>query len=95
VSDTVRAATTVIAERPTPGEPRPFHFPGFDRVALDNGLGVIEVDLPGRELVSATLVLPSGAADEPDVEAGVTTLMARALSEGTQRHSAIELVEAA
>ena len=85
---------TVIAERPVPGEPRPFHFPGFERVALDNGLGVIEVDLPGRELVSASLVLPSGAADEPDAEAGVTTLMARALSEGTKRRSAIELVEA-
>jgi zinc protease len=86
---------TVIAERPTPGEPRPYHFPGFERVGLDNGLGVIEVDLPGRELVSASLILPSGAADERESEAGLTTLMARALSEGTRRHTAIELVEAA
>jgi len=94
VSADAGATATVVAERPTPGEPRPYHFPGFDRVVLDNGLGVIEVDLPGRELVSASLVLPSGAADEHESEAGVTTLMARALSEGTQRRSAIELVEA-
>ena len=86
---------TVIAERPTPGQPRPYNFPGFERRSLANGLGVIEVDLPGRELVSASLVLPSGAADEPESEAGATTLMARALSEGTRRRSAIELVEAA
>jgi len=85
---------TVVAERPTPGEPRPYHFPDFDVVPLDNGLGVIAVDLPGRELVSASLLVPSGAADERDDEAGVTTLMARGLSEGTRRHSAIELVEA-
>jgi zinc protease len=88
------ATATVIAERPTPGQPRPYHFPEFDLVTLDNGLGVIEVDLPGRELVSASLVLPSGAADERESEAGLTTLMTRALSEGTRRRSAIELVEA-
>jgi zinc protease len=85
---------TVVADRPTPGVPRPYHFPAFDRARLDNGLGVIAVDLPGRELVSASLVLPSGAADERESEGGLTILMARALSEGTRRRSAIELVEA-
>jgi zinc protease len=85
---------TVVAERPTPGEPRPYTFPPFERVELANGLGVIAVHLPDRELVSASLVLPSGAADEPDHQAGVTSLMARGLTEGTARHSAIELVEA-
>lgn len=95
MSEDAGATATMVAERPTPGEPRPYHFPGFERVTLQNGLRVIEVDLPGRELVSASLVLPSGAADEHESEAGLTTLMARALSEGTQRRSAIELVEAA
>jgi len=88
------AGATVIAERPVPGDPRPYHFPAVDRQQLANGLTVIAVDLPGRELVTASLVLPSGAADERDGEGGLTTLMARALSEGTQRHDAIALVEA-
>jgi len=88
------AGATVIAERPVPGDPRPYHFPAVDRQQLTNGLTVIAVDLPGRELVTASLVLPSGAADERDEEGGLTTLMARALSEGTQRHDAIALVEA-
>jgi zinc protease len=88
------AAELVVAERPTPGEPRPYHFPDFERIELGNGLGLIAVQLPARELVTASLVIPSGAADEPDEQAGVTTLMARGLTEGTARHDAIELVEA-
>ncbi len=85
----------VVAERPTHGEPRPYHFPAFERQELSNGLGLIAVHLPGRALVTASLVLPSGAVDEPAERAGVTALMARALTEGTARHDAIELTEAA
>jgi zinc protease len=87
-------AATVVADRPTHGEPRPYHFPAVERQRLSNGLTVIAVDLPGRELATASLVLPSGAADEGEDEGGLTTLMARALSEGTRRHDAIALVEA-
>jgi predicted Zn-dependent peptidase len=85
----------VVAARPTHGEPRPFQFPRFEREELSNGLGLISVHLPGRALVSATLVLPSGAVDEPAEQAGITSLMARALTEGTKRHDAIGLTEAA
>jgi zinc protease len=85
----------VVADRPTHGEPRPYQFPRFERDELSNGLGLIFVHLPGRALVTASLVLPSGAVDEPEAQAGVTSLMARALSEGTRRHDAIGLTEAA
>ena len=85
----------VVAERPTHGDPRPFHFPKFERSELSNGLGVIAVHLPGRALVSASLVLPAGAVDEPAEQGGVTSLMARALTEGTKHHDAIGLTEAA
>jgi zinc protease len=84
----------VVAQRPTPGEPRPYQFPRFERAELANGLGLITVHLPGRALLSASLVLPSGAVDEPESEAGVTSLMARALTEGTKHHDAIGLTEA-
>jgi predicted Zn-dependent peptidase len=84
----------VVAQRPAPGEPRPYVFPSFSRLRLDNGLGVIAVHLPGRPLVAASLVITSGAADEPDELAGTTVLMARALTEGTERYDAIQLVEA-
>ena len=88
------ARPVVVADRPEPGEPRPYAFPAFRRTRLANGLEVIEVYLPGRPLIDASLIIPSGASDEPDELAGATVLMARALTEGTERYSAVELVEA-
>lgn len=87
--------TEVIAERPVPGTPRPYEFPPFQRHALSNGLAVLVVDMPGRPLVSASVVIRGGSADEPPDAAGATVLAARALSEGTERYDAIALIEAA
>ena len=87
--------TDALATRPVPGTPRPYEFPGFERHRLGNGLAVLVVDLPGRPLVSASVVLRSGAADEPAAVAGSAVLAARALTEGTERYDAIGLIEAA
>jgi zinc protease len=84
----------VEATRPTPGHPRPYQFPAFERATLANGLEIVTVHLPGRPLVSAQLLLRNGAADEPDTDGGATVLSARALTEGTERYDAIALVEA-
>ncbi len=84
----------VIAERPIPGTPRPYEFPAISDHRLANGLRLRIADLPGRPLVSASLVMSNGATDEPADEAGATVLAARALSEGTERFDAIGLVEA-
>ena len=85
----------VVATRPSPGAPRPYEFPPFERTMLANGLSVLAVHLPGRGLVSATLLLGNGAAGEPADHAGATVMAARALSEGTERFDAIALTEAA
>src|SRR5215212_1481816 len=85
---------SVVADRPTPGTPRPYDFPSVERSRLSNGLTLALVHLPGRPLVSASLVLRNGAVDEPDAEAGATVLAARALTEGTSRHDAVALTEA-
>jgi len=55
---------------------------------------VLVADLPGRPLVSATVVLPVGAVDEPAEEGGAAVLAARALTEGTERFDAVGLTEA-
>ena len=86
--------SAVVATRPKPGEPRPYAFPDFERSRLGNGLTLITVHLDGRPLVSATLVLENGAADEVPEDGGATVLAARALPEGTERYDAIALVEA-
>jgi zinc protease len=88
------ATVEVVKTRPTPGTPRPYEFPDVERSRLANGLSLVVANLPGRPLVSASLVLRNGAGDEPDGEAGATVLAARALTEGTERHDAIALVEA-
>jgi zinc protease len=57
-------------------------------------LTLLTADVPGRPLLAANLLLTGGSADEPSELAGVTALMARGLPEGTQRRTAMELVEA-
>ncbi len=84
----------VIAERPQPGAPRTYDFPAVTSRTLANGLSVLVVDLPGRPLVSASMVLRGGVAEEPADLAGATVMAARALSEGTEAYDAIALVEA-
>jgi zinc protease len=84
----------VVAHRPTPGEPRPYAFPEFERHRLSNGLTLITIAIGGRPLVSTALILRNGAVDEPAAQAGSTVLAARALSEGTVDYDAIALVEA-
>lgn len=85
----------VVAERPAPGTPRPYEFPAVTSSTLSNGLTVLVADLPGRPLISASVVLTSGAADEPAVAGGSAVLAARALTEGTERYDAVALIEAA
>jgi predicted Zn-dependent peptidase len=84
----------VIAERPAPGTPRPYDFPTVATARLANGVRVLVADLPGRPLISASIVLPVGAADEPDAVGGSAVLAARALTEGTERYDALGLTEA-
>ena len=84
----------VVAERPKPGAPRSYDFPSVMAQRLANGLSILVVDLPGRPLVSATMILTGGVADEPADQAGATVLAARALTEGTEHYDAIALVEA-
>ncbi len=85
----------VVAQRPRVGPPRPYDFPSVAAYALSNGLSILVADLPGRPLVSGSIVIRGGAAEEPPELAGCTVLSARALSEGTERFDAIQLVEAA
>jgi zinc protease len=85
----------VVAERPIPGAPRAYEFPAVVTDRLSNGLTVLIADLPGRPLVSASVVIRGGAAEEPAEDAGSTVLAARAMSEGTEAYDAIQLVEAA
>ncbi|HEX7490350.1 MAG TPA: pitrilysin family protein [Candidatus Limnocylindrales bacterium] len=83
-----------LSARPSPGQPRTYEFPACVRTILPSGLTVMAVNLPGRPLVAANLVIRRGASDEPADMAGATILAARAMTEGTQRYPGVELIEA-
>lgn len=84
----------ILSVRPSPGLPRTYEFPQFERTILPSGLQVLAVDVPDRPLVYASLVVRRGAGDEPAETAGATILAARAMTEGTQRYPGVELLEA-
>ncbi len=88
------ADLTVLDVRPTPGRPRDYHFPRFERLVLANGMTVVYAHVPGRALLAAQLIFPGGGWSEPADQAGVTMLAARALPEGTKRRDANEFIEA-
>jgi predicted Zn-dependent peptidase len=92
-TDARSAAETVRSspERPEPGAPRSYDFPTVTGGRLPNGLSVLIADLPGRPLVSASMVVTGGAVEEPPEVAVATVLAARALTEGTERYDAIAL----
>jgi zinc protease len=80
--------------RPIPGPPRPYHFPAFDRRALDNGLTVWTVPVPGATVASVHLVVDAGAAAEDEPHGGVAALTAQLLVTGTRRLDASAFAEA-
>ena len=83
------AAVGVIAPaplpRPAPSAPRPYRFPTFERVTLENGLGVIVAPVRALPMVTVMLVGDAGASAEPGGREGVANITARALLEGTKR----------
>jgi len=89
---------SVLDTRPGAAAPRPYDFPDFTRTSLPNGLSVIACHLPGRPLLAAQLVIRGdaggGATGEQAELGGVTVLTARAMTEGTARRSAVDLIEA-
>jgi zinc protease len=83
------------ATRPAPGAPRPYTFPALSRTRLDSGLRIIACHLQGRQVASARLVMEGGIAREPAELAGVATLAAHSLTEGTESLDAAAFADAA
>ena len=83
-------ATMDFHPQPQAGEARPWAFPAPERGTLDNGLTVLRCHRPGQQVVAVEVFLDAPLDAEPAGLDGVATIMARAFSEGTDRHSAEE-----
>jgi len=77
--------------RPLAGAPRPLVLPRFDSLESPGGLDVRFARQCGVPEVSLRLVLEAGAGGEPARHAGLATLTARLLTEGTADRDAIEM----
>jgi zinc protease len=84
----------MTVQRPAPSTPREFHFPAFERDTLQNGMGLVVAPMHRLPVVTAILVIAGGAATESEGMEGVSDIVARVLSEGTEQKSADELVMA-
>ncbi|MER6013609.1 M16 family metallopeptidase [Streptomyces bluensis] len=83
-------ATMDFHPQPQAGEARPWAFPAPERATLDNGLTVLRCHRPGQRVVAVEVLLDAPLDAEPVGLDGIATIMARAFSEGTDKHSAEE-----
>ena len=95
MSDAVTSADSAMTSmefhpRPQGGAPRPWAFPAPDRGQLPNGLTLLTSHRPGQQVVAVEINLVAPLEAEPEGLDGVATIMARALSEGTDKHDAEE-----
>jgi zinc protease len=84
-----------IVERPEVLPPAEWAFPVPRQTQLPNGLRLLLVDLPGQHVLSLRVNLRLPVSSEAPGTEGSTLLMARALDEGTSRHTSEELAELA
>ncbi|MFI2240231.1 M16 family metallopeptidase [Streptomyces chrestomyceticus] len=76
--------------QPAGGDPKPWAFPAPERGRLPNGLTVLRSHRPGQQVVAVEIDIVAPLEAEPAGLDGVATIMARALSEGTDKHDAEE-----
>jgi zinc protease len=85
------AALVTDFPRPEPSAPRPYHFPRFERHALDNGLRLIVAPVRKLPVVSLLAVTEAGAVADPVGREGLAQLAAAALAEGIAGADGAEL----
>jgi predicted Zn-dependent peptidase len=85
----------VTRERlPEPGPTRPFAFPPIDKSRLPNGLRIWTVHHAAIPVVTLTLLVARGSADDPAGQDGLAAMTVDMLDEGSGSLSAIEFHEA-
>lgn len=76
---------------PDPGRPAAFRFPEFEVHSLDNGLVVYLARYARGPLMHQLLVTPAGGQHDPIDRAGLSSLTASMMDEGTDDHSSIDI----
>lgn len=85
--------STRVLQRPAVSPPAAWEFPVPRQHRLGNGMRLLVVDLPGQHVLSVRVHLRLPVSDETPGTEGATLLMARALDEGTTRHTSEQISE--
>lgn len=85
-------AQTALPTPPPPSAPRPVKIPDIKETTLPNGLRVAVIERKNVPLVTATLLVKSGAGDEYQ-KAGLADMTASLLLKGTKTRSATQIAE--
>lgn len=83
--------STRVTVRPEVAPPAPWVFPVPQEHLLTNGMRLLLVDLPGQHVLSLRVALRLPVSTERAGAEGVTLMMARAMDEGTARHTSEEM----
>jgi len=79
---------------PAPGPPRPFHFPKYETKKLANGLTVFVIEDRREPLISYQLnIATAGGSAAEASKAGLATLTAALLREGTKTRTAQQIAK--
>ena len=81
------------ATAPTPGAPRPYHFPHITRTTLPNGLRVLVAENRNAPIAALRTLVKSGADHDTAEHAGLASIVADLLDEGAGTRDAIRLAE--
>jgi predicted Zn-dependent peptidase len=75
--------TAVLRPKPALGEPSPWHFPEVADARLPNGIRILTLHRPGKQVASVAVVLDLPVDADPSGLEGAASIAARSLSEGT------------
>ena len=78
---------------PVPGADRPFHFPRIAKRMLPNGLELRATRHRSVPIVSMVLLVPGGSSVDPANRAGLASLLAGLMDEGSRGQSALEVAD--
>ena len=83
------------SQPPAPAPSRPCAFPPFQHERLASGVGLWTIDVPDRDLVTVTLLMPGGSELDPPGLAGLASFTAGLRGKGTRKRTALEFAAAA
>jgi zinc protease len=90
---TFSLAGSLLAQIPEPGPARSVNVPAVQEKKLKNGLTVAVVEKRGVPIVTAQLLILSGASSESVAKAGLANLTGSLLTKGTKARTAEQIAE--